>query len=129
MTNLTEIQTAVINQLGYKELDTECKQILNDVLKGGADGGFGGFIYYNETVKFFDDNKDSIMEMAQNMAESLGEDTMTMISNFNCIKDLGLKPTDIAKIVYSNEEHEDSTQVKNALAWYALEETAQVLEQ
>lgn len=127
--NLTTLQQAVIKQLGYNTLDEDAASTLNDVMRShyGAAAGFTGFIYYNDTIKFFNDNKNLIMEQLENDANDFGEDMLTMISNFNCLKDDNLSATDIMNAIY-NEEDENETIVKNALSWYALETVAYQLE-
>ena len=62
-----DLINAVVKQLGY-DADDDINNKFNTVLNGdlfatcedisshGIGGGFGGFIYYSETVKFFEDN-------------------------------------------------------------------------
>ena len=108
---------AVINQFGGKE---SFKESASDVSNNGINGGFGGFIYYNETVKFAQDNKALIMEMAEEQAQEFGSDgAFAMIKGFNCLNN-EYNQSDIAAAIYSDSD--DSTQVLNALAWYAAEE-------
>lgn len=125
---MTKLQLNVIEQLGYDELNDECLSVLKDVANYGAYVGFCGFTYYNDTVKFYENNKAFIIQDIENMANELNTEVFEMIANFNCLKDFNLSSVEIYKIVYnSDNEHELSTQVKNALSWYALEETAHLL--
>jgi len=132
MTNLTQLQQAVINQLGYDELDKDCASQLKNISNYGIDGGFSGFIYYNETCQFFDDNKVLILTQLEEDAFNFGEDMLTMISHFNCLTDNQRKPqytpTEIMNAIY-NQDDENETQIKNALAWYAAETVAFQLEE
>lgn len=125
---MNKLQSKVLEQMGHEELNREALEELRHVAAYGASGGVSGFIYYSDTVEFFDANKALIIQQAEYMAEELGCEVFEMISNFNCLKDSKLDSVNLYKIIYSNEEHEDSTQVKNALAWFALEETAYQLE-
>lgn len=115
------LETAVKEALGEGWED-----MLDDVADYGADGGFPGFTYYNETCKFYADNKDEINQLVENMAEELGEEPISMVQGFNCIKgDFNQK--EIAQTMYGNrtkEEENDLCQIDNALAWFALEEIA-----
>ena len=77
MENLTELQQRVIEQLGYDKLDKESAQTLKDIAKWGIDGGFTGFIYYSETCKFFEDNKDLIMAQLLDDRYELGYSSLT----------------------------------------------------
>jgi hypothetical protein len=102
----------------------ELEQIFTDVCNYGADAGFNGFIYYSETIDFFNENKTLIMKEVKEMAESLDEDPLQMIANFNCLKDMKLSTMEIAEAIYDNPTSESAGIVKNALAWFALEEVA-----
>ena len=91
-----------------------------DVTNHGADGGFGGFIYYSETCAFYAKNRALILKLVKDMADSLGEGVLEMVQNFNCLgKDFSLD--EIGETLYGNK-NKHQTQVANALAWFALEE-------
>jgi hypothetical protein len=96
---------------------------LEDVCNHGADGGYGNFVYYSDTVKFFDENKDAILERLKEDALSFGCDALEMVCGFGCLRSFELSSIDIAAAIYEADS-EWETQVKNALAWYALEEVA-----
>lgn len=107
---------AVVDQFGGWESFVECAE---DVTKHGIAGGFGGFVYYNDTVGFTESNLDSILEMAKEMADSFGSDNIfTMISDFNCLDE---SPEEVAEAIYSSDS-DNRTHVFNALAWFAGEE-------
>ena len=120
-----QLVKAVIKQLGYTKPTKECKETMRDICRHGIDGGYGDFVYYADTVKFFDKNRDLILEYAQSLASDLGEDMLTMIANFNCLKHYKLTATQIMNAIYG--ETEDTTNVKNALAWFAGEEVSRHL--
>lgn len=98
---LTDLQRAVIEQLGYNELNEECFQELDNVTRAseGAAAGFNGFIYYADTNEFAKKNIDLIFDL---------------IGQHN---DEGLEP--LRRFPY-----EDGLTSLNWLAWYALESTA-----
>lgn len=130
MTNLTALQQAVIEQLGYEELDQDCASQLKDMANYGIDGGYTGFIYYNETCKFFDDNKALIMEQLLDDRCSIGYSSITeMLSSFKCFKGLDTWNIERFLIDTEDEENEDQTTLKNGLAWYAGETVAYQLEE
>lgn len=108
---------AVVRQIGGWE---EFKECANDVTNHGANGGFSGFVYYNETVPFFKRNKKEIIELVRSMAEELGENSMSLVAGFNCLK---TDAETVADAIY-NPRTEDPENVRNALAWFALEEVA-----
>lgn len=129
MENLTELQKAVINQLGYDTLDVDAANELSNVMRGGANAGFTGFIYYNETCKFFEDNKELIMAQLLEDRWSIGYTSLTeMLSSFNCLKDVDTYNIEQFLINSDDESNEDETTLKNGLSLYALETVAYQLE-
>lgn len=88
----------VVEQMGYNlDVNTDDKeklkdeliqilQIFKDIYNFGMSGGISGFIYYKETVEFFDNNKDEIMRYHVNCREELGfKNFDEMVSSFtNC---------------------------------------------
>ena len=121
---MNTLQTAVINQLGYESLDEECVSTLQDVSEHGADGGYGQFVYYHDTIKFFDDNRTDILKSVTDMAESLGEEPSSMVKSFRCLN--GDFNHEVDQVLMGID-CDDDVSVKNALAWFALEETAHEL--
>ena len=111
---------ATAKQVGGKDA---LRKMAQDVCNHGAQGGFHGFIYYHETEKFFLKNKALIVEMAQEMADSLGEPLIGMIKNFNC---LDATEEEIGQTLYGTRRNCDRF-VANALAWFTLEEVARHL--
>ncbi len=110
---------AVIKQLGGGK---EAIETLGDVYKHGADGGgFCGFTYYTDTVKFYRRNRSDIVAIAKEMSGDLGMDVIDMISHFGCFRGRDVETSCIARALYGNV---DDPEVPNALAWFALEEVA-----
>lgn len=110
-----KLKRAVIKRLGGKEY-------LVDISRYGANTGFSGFTYYSETCEFYRENKKEIILLAEELAEELGEDMLTMVSHFNCLKDMEITPYEVAKGLDGNGEMAE--QIQNAMAWFALEEVA-----
>ena len=117
---------AVINRIGMKSVE--------DVNNHGIDGGFHGFIYYTDTVRFYRRHRKDILRMAQEMASDIGEDMLQMIGGFNCLKYYvhgAGKWTDhegqeaVGKTVYGGKVDDV---VANALAWFAAEEVCRMFE-
>ena len=107
----------VANQMGFDVTKAEdAKAAVYNLLDiRSADQGVGGFIYYDETNKFFNDNAEDILDYAKEMSDDLGENLSEFINSFNC-----LNTSDVVEDLLLN----DGESVKNALAWFALEETA-----
>lgn len=93
------------------------KELAEDVHDYGAAGGYSGFIYYTDTLAFFGRNKKLIMSLAKEQASEFGCGVYQMIGNFNCLK---ITESEVVEAIYDHGDAE--TDVKNALAWYSLEE-------
>lgn len=120
----TQLQLAIVDQLGlsFTEVD-DLRATLNDIHSYGIEGGFGGFIYYSDTVAFAEQNKADILDIARDMADALEVDgAYSLIAGFACLGD-GYTADSVADAI-NNPAHEDYTQVLNAMAWFAAEEFA-----
>lgn len=122
---MKQLQQAVIEQLGYTEVDEDCKGELETIYEHGVNGGFGGFIYYTDTIEFFDDNRESILLELADMADQLGESVPDMVKGFNCLNDDHETKHAVDCVLMGIDcDEADETQVKNALAWFAAEQVA-----
>ena len=82
---------------------------LQEIAEGGLEGGVSGFIYYSETIEFYDENEDEIWELLEEDADQYGyKDINSFIASFK---------GDIQSL----------TQYKNILTWYAVERQSQEL--
>jgi hypothetical protein len=101
---------------------------IKDICNHGISGGYGNFIYYSDTAKWYKSHKKAVNALVEEFADDLGMDPLKMVQNFNCIK--GDKETqfslsEIAKTMYgrrSLKEQNDLCQIDNALCWFAVEE-------
>ena len=99
------------------------KEMAQDVANHGADGGFGNFIYYTDTIAFTKRNKKALLELCKDQASDYYGHGMTVpgfIAGFNCV-DCDAEAVAIA--LYTGKG-DNVTEVYNALAFYALEEVA-----
>lgn len=110
---------AVIRKIGIDSV--------RDVNNNGIDGGFNGFIYYADTVKFYSRHKKAILSMAKDMSSDLGQNLLEMIGEFNCLKYYDYKTKKwmdeegqeaIGQTVYGRKVDDV---VANALTWFAAE--------
>jgi len=133
-------KTVLENQAEYKNLiNAVIRRVgmdsVEDINKHDISGGYGGFIYYTDTVKFFNNYKTLILRLAEEMASGLGEDMLSMIQNFDCLTSgqyPNRKPdytqTEIAQAIFAGKG-ECVDQIKNALAWFAAEEVCRFFEE
>lgn len=137
---MTELQQAVIEQLGYTITDFESEtpehnellSNLDDVTKHGADTGWSGFTYYSDTIEFTRKNRESISELIRDFAAEIGQNAVEFIMSFRCLNRSSQEEVEAAgRFVYGapycESEKCDSDTVYNALAWFALEEVARQL--
>ena len=121
----------VISALGYplqgsgsvfKDLSSE----FENCAEHGANVGFGGFIYYNETIAFFKANRQDIVKHMENFAAELGTDIISMVQGFGVFRN-STPPTtgEIGRALWGGIIRDDFTTLYNVFAWYALEEVSQ----
>jgi hypothetical protein len=124
-TNIPEkLVRAVVRQMGGWESFTESAP---DITHHGIDGGYHGFIYYSDTEPFAKRNRAEILRMASDQAESIGMGLVEMIKGFNCFRNSPPTEAEIVEALagrHTKTEDGLSSQVPNALAWYAGEEVA-----
>lgn len=107
-----------------RNLGGDVKQQMKDITNHGIDGGFGGFIYYSDTVKFFKNNRAEIIELVREMAQDFGQDPIEFVASFNCLKPADFETREeIARALYGKLKADD-IQVANALTWFAGEEVS-----
>ncbi len=95
---------------------------LPDVVNHGASAGWGSFIYYHDTLAFFDANRADIMGLAKELGDGCA---LALVASFQCLKGDKLTATDVCEAIHG--ETDNTVSVKNALAWFALEEVAREL--
>ena len=113
---MDNLRRAVINQLGGELIFRESYKDINRI---GAEGGFNGFIYTADCVKFTKRNKHQIFKRLDQLSEDIGVDRLENLKNWNCLKHY--TADEIAQGLY-NANGDLTDQVYNALAWFALEE-------
>lgn len=99
-------------------------QNLQDIYSHGIDGGFHGFIYHGDTVKFFNRNRNAILTLCEDYQNQGGWDSIyEFIAGFNCLKNF--TQTDIVEALCGRGDY--VTHVKNTIALFAAEECARFI--
>ena len=111
---------AVVKQSGGWD---SFQEMARDVAAHGADNGFSGWIYYHETMTFFKKNRTLILEYAEEVADDMGQDLLSLIQGFGIFRKAPITKNDLAKAIYAGRG-DDVFIVHNVLAWFALEEVA-----
>jgi hypothetical protein len=123
----------VVNSLGYRKNGglEQLKQLslcLVDCAKHGAACGIHGFTMYDETVRFFQQNRKDIVRNLEAAAKNIGGDTAEMIRDFGVyrgqcpptVKDIHRALRDTARI------HGDLTDLYNVFSWFCLEDISAI---
>ena len=118
----TDLNNAVLEQLGIdpSDMTEDDKSTLSDIRNHGVDGGFCGFVYYADTIEFYDNNKADILNLASEYAEEFGQSISEMIASFNCVEST---MQEVESFLLGLDD-ENNTHLKNALSWFACEEVA-----
>jgi hypothetical protein len=115
--------TRTSKTVDMKDPDPDDMIIIQDIVNHGIDGGFNGFIYYSDTVMFYDLNKEDIDDLVKEIAEESGVGLLEFIHSFRCLhKEYTID--EIGQIIYGDgaNNHEINEVIKNALSWFAAEE-------
>lgn len=119
----SRIIRAVVRQVGGW---ASFQEIAQEVAQYGADSGWTGFTYYQDTVRFAQRHKCELLCMANVMAQEIGESSgFTLIAGFRCLQN---RTADEVFDALYNPRSDARTDVFNALAWFALEEVARSYE-
>ena len=123
----TLIRAIVAGNGGWNEF----KEKAQDIADHGSQSGCGGFIYYTETAAFTAKHRPSIVEFAEDQAKEIGyPSVITMIQDFNTIRNCEFSHNDIAKALYGRlsnndpDQHYIKEQIYNVLCWYIEEEVS-----
>lgn len=122
MRNFTALEKAILEQIDDNRFLTEDNAIeLQTCIKGGADAGITGFIYYADTCGFYDNNRGLILSAMIEDCQNYGyKSVANMVANFACLHN-GYSEAEIEEMLLTGNE---DTTIKNALAWAALESFA-----
>jgi len=125
----TLIRSIVAGNGGWDEFKTKAQ----DIADHGSQSGCGGFIYYTDTVAFTAKYRPLIVEFVEEQAKEIDyPSAVTMIQDFNMIRDCGFSYSDIAKALYGRLSNNDpdqyyiKEQIYNALCWYIEEEASRI---
>lgn len=125
MKDLTALQQAVIEQLGYSSLCEEVLVELEEVTKHGAAAGFGAFIYYSDTTEFYKEHEELLKEMLWDRYKDFEYESVPhLLASFECLDEREFN--DICQDYYTKTV--GSYLIWNAIAWFALETVAHELE-
>ena len=111
---------SVISQFGGWEI---FKELAENVTNHGINGGFGGFIYYNETHHFAIKNRALIVALLEDEADQLGEDVISMVSNFGLFRQSKMDADDKKDLYkFLGGGRCEQGPITNVMAWFAAEE-------
>lgn len=101
----------------YKNLD---KEDFVDIYNYGTHGGYGNFIYYSDTVPFWRQNKQQIVQLLIEEANSLGEGVLEMVRHFNCIGE-DYELYEIGECIFGNYSDSNDKCIYNELVLFSVQ--------
>jgi len=120
--NKKTLINAVISRVGMESV--------NDINNHGINGGFNGFIYYTETHAFAMRHRKAIVEWLKEMADSLGEDVVSMVSHFGVFRNSAMDNEDKKELYrYLGGSRCEQSTITNVMAWFAAEEVCRLFEE
>jgi hypothetical protein len=112
---------AVIANIGMDSVE--------DVVNHGIDGGFNGFIYYNDTHNFAMKHQKLIIKLLEEDADELGEDVVKMVSGFGVFRHSPMDNEDKKELYkYLGGGRSEQSTITNLMAWFAAEEVCRWFE-
>lgn len=118
---------ATVKQFGG--MDNDLQNTMENILSHGIDGGFHGFIYYYETVKFAVKNQKHIVALLEEQAEQLDQDIISMVKNFGVFRRDKMDNDDKKDLYLFLAGHAGRCKchtIPNLLAWFAAEEVCRM---
>lgn len=102
---------------------------VQDINSHGIDSGFPGFTYYSDTHSFAMRYRKIIVRLLEEQADSLGEDVVSMVSNFGVFRNSPMDADD-KKDLYKYLGGGRPTQgaITNVMAWFAAEEVCRMFD-
>lgn len=113
---------AVINRIGMDNVE--------NVMRSGADAGYSGFIYYQETHAFAIRHRKDILRMLNDMANDLGEEVVAMVAGFGVFRRDKMDNEDRQELYkYLGGAKCEQSTITNVMAWFALEEVCRMFDE
>ena len=123
----------VVSALGYRKTGglESLKKLSSNLIncaRYGASYGFTGFTMYEETVKFFSENRRDITKNIELSAKILCKDAVKMIQNFEIYRN-GKPPAskEVEKALWNTSGiHDDLLGLYNVFSWFCLEDISKI---
>ena len=115
----------VINSLG----DTD---YIMDIVNNGADAGWPGFTYYNDTHAFAMRYRKLIVKLLTEQADEFGQEVVEMVSKFGVFRKSPMDNDDkmaLYQYLGGGKVIAGPGTITNLMAWYALEEVCRMFEE
>lgn len=102
---------------------------VQNVNKHGMSAGFGSFCYYSDTHAFAMRYRKLIVKLLEESADQLGEEVVSMVSNFGYFRNRGMDNEDRKELYkYLGGGKCEPSTVTNLMAWFAAEEVCRMFE-
>ena len=110
------LAAAVIRQSGGWQ---SFKENAPDISARGIDAGFDGWIYTADCLRFYEQNRASIVDWLSSVADDCGLEPLEMLASWRCLRDCSQ-----AEILQTIAGTAISNTVANGLAWGAAKDVA-----
>lgn len=109
------LMIAIIEQSGGWELFTENSGYVS---KYGISGGYDGWIYYSQTMKFFEANRRAIINYLKELGDALNDSYLVYIAE-NILKDYEITVDEVAEVIFDHHsaQIDNHELVTNKIAW------------
>lgn len=105
---------------------TTFQENAQDIAAHGADAGWNGWIATADCVAFTKRNRAAIVESLERLASEDGEDVLSLVAGFNCLRSYKPSVSDVGRVLFSARGGDEDTRttIENALAWCSIEAVA-----
>ena len=118
---LKTLINAVVNKIGIRSV--------RDINRHGIDGGFNGFVYYDETHRFAMKHRKTIIELLYRDAADFNQEIVEMISHFRVFREASMDIDDKKDLYqYLGSGKCEQGTITNLMAWYAAETVCRMFE-
>jgi len=119
--NYKSLINAVISRVGMDSV--------RDINNNGIDGGFNGFIYYNDTHTFAMRYRRFIIPMLEQFAADFDLEVTEFVAGFGVFKHNSIDAYDRKDLYkYLGGGRPDQGTITNVMAWFAAEEVCRMFE-
>jgi hypothetical protein len=108
-------------KMALEVIDSIGLDSIQDVNNYGIDVGYGGFIYYSDTIEFAEKHRKAIIAIVSELSKEFEETEESFISSLNCFKNMDHISRAYYSFVYNDSDYPEYDEIANGLSWLAAE--------